>query len=150
MIICIVIMAMVIACLATYAVIIITKVCDLCATNDELRQSLDDVKKELNTCRSSVNNRREDAFGLFMTIRKVWDFWESRFPDKFSVPVSDFIRELIGCSNPDYVSYNAVGQIDKYTESCLKLQKEVYDRFVMRKAENSTQEEIADDTQGTC
>ena len=149
MVICIVIMAMVIACLATYAVMVTTKVCDLCATNDELRQSLDDVKKELNTCRSSAINHRDDLSRLFISICKVWDFWESHFPDKFAVPVSDFIGELLGCGSPDYVRYNAISQIDEYTEVCLKLQKEVYDRFVMRKADNSTPEATTDDSQGT-
>lgn len=149
MIICIVIMAMVISCLATYAVIITTKACSLCATNDELRQDLHDVKKELNNCRTSSANHRDDAFRLFITIRKVWDFWESHFPDKFSVPVSDYVGELLGCSL-DSVRYNAISQIDEYTELCLKLQEEVYARYVMRKAENNTQEEIADDTQGAC
>lgn len=150
MVICIIIMAMVIACLATYAVVVTTKVYSLCATNDELRQTLYEVKTELNTCRSSAINHRNDVSRLFMSICKVWDFWESHFPDKFAVPVSDFISELLGCGSPDYVRYNAIGQIDEYTEICLKLQKEVYDRFVMRKAENSTQEATTDDTQGTC
>lgn len=149
MVICIIIMAMLIACIATYAVMITTKVCSLCADNDELRQSLNDVKKELNNCLTSSNNHRDDAFRLFIVIRKVWDFWESHFPDKFSVPVSDSIGELLGCSL-DFVRYNATSQIDEYTELCLKLQKEVYDRYVMCKAENSTQEATTDDSQGTC
>lgn len=150
MIICIVIVAMLIAVLAIYAVVVTTKVYSLCATNDELRQSLNAVEKELHSCRRSATNHRDNVYNLFVSICKVWEFWESKFPDKFSVPISDFIRELLGCSEPDYVSYNAAGQINKYTELCLKLQEEVYDRYVMRKAENSTQEAATDDSQGTC
>ena len=150
MIVCIIIMAAAIVCLMAYAVIITAKACRLRATNDELRQSLNDVQSELNSCQTFVGDCRDNVFSLFLTIRGVWDFWESRLPDKFSVPVSDFIRKLLLCSTQDYVSNNAVGQINKYTELCLKLQEEVYDRYVMRKAENSAQEVTADDSQGTC